>query len=88
MLIIGAISYHHNVLWIGYLALVAITYGNWVEYNGNVKCKLPFLLGISPLIIVGVLTKRLDLSILGIAIVQGVRTITLYWRSVWNTCKG
>jgi len=88
MLVIGAISYHHNIMTIGYLALIAITWGNWVEYNGNAKCKIPFFLGISWLIVIGVLLGRLDDFICSIMIVQWVRTIILYWRSVWNMRKG
>lgn len=88
MLLIGAISYYNNIMVIGYLALIAITWGNWVEFNGKVKCKIPFLLGISPLIIWGVFMNDLYFSIIAIAIVQWVRAIKLYRRAVWNMSKG
>ena len=84
MLLIGAISWRNDVMVIGYFALIAITFGNWVEFNGNVKCKIPFILGISPLIITGVLIGHLGFSIIAIAFVQGIRTIILYRRSIWK----
>ncbi len=88
MLLIGAISWHNNIMAIGYIALIAITWGNWVEYNGKAKCKIPFFLGISPLIIIGVFTGHLKLSIFVIAIVQWIRAIKLYKGAVWKYFKG
>jgi hypothetical protein len=85
--LIGAISWRNNIMYIGYLALIAITWGNWVEFNGNVKCKIPFLLGISPLIITGVFIGHLEWSIIAIAVVQWIRAIKLYRRSVWEYFK-
>jgi len=85
MLLIGSISYYHNIMTVGYLSLIAITFGNWIEFNGNVKLKLSFPLGISHLIVIGILLGNLKLGIIYIAIVQSIRTIILYWRSIYGT---
>ena len=88
MLLIGAISWHNDIMVIGYIALIAIVLGNWVEFNGKAKLKLPFPFGISHLIVIGILLGISRWSIFAIAIVQGYRTIMLYRRSIWNTFKG
>ena len=88
MLFIGAVSYHNNIMLIGYLALIAITWGNWVEFNGKVKLKLIFPFGISHLMVLGILFGKAGWGIICVAIVQGYRTIQLYRRSVWNMYKG
>jgi phosphatidylglycerophosphate synthase len=82
MLLIGGISYHHNILLSGYLALVAIVFSNWVQYNGNVEVKLPSILGIKVCLVVGILFGRTDLGILAIAIIQWVKTTYMYLRSI------
>jgi phosphatidylglycerophosphate synthase len=84
MLLIGAISYHHEVMTIGYLALVAITFGNWVQYNGKVNIVLPFPLGVSHLMVLGILLRHAEWGITGIMLTQGARTALMYWRSVYG----
>ena len=84
MLLMGAISYHHNILPIGYLALIAITWGNWVEYNGNSKCRTPFLLTTTNIIGISILVRHAGLGIILVALVQWCRTVQLYRRSVWK----
>ena len=56
-LLIWAISYNHGILPIGTLCIILIMWGNWVEYNGQVKLKLPFPLGISHLLVLGVFSN-------------------------------
>ena len=82
MLFIGSVSYYNNTMLIGYLALIAITWGNWVEYNGNVKVKIIFPFRVTHLMVIGILTQRADLGIMGVAIVQWYRAIKLYRRSI------
>lgn len=84
MLLIGTISGRHNCLTTGYLALVAITFGNWVEYNGDVKFKMPFIFGIKFLLVVGIVFGGLDISILLITITQTLRTGGMY---LWSMFK-
>lgn len=84
MLLIGAISYYNNIMTIGYIALIAIAWGNWVEYNGKVKLKILFPFGISHLLVLGIVTRQTTLGITAIMIVQSIRTILLYRRSLWN----
>lgn len=85
MLLIGAISYHHRIMDIGYLALIAITFGNWVQYNGKVNVRLPFPLGISHLMVGGILIGHAEWGITGIMLTQGARTTLMYWRSIYGT---
>lgn len=85
MLLIGSISYHNQIMPIGYLALMGITFGNWVEYNGKVKLKLPFPLGISHLIVLGIVLRITPIGVIMIAITQCLRTILMYWRSIYGT---
>ena len=82
MLFIGSISYYHNMMVIGYLCLIAITWGNWVEFNGKTKWELPFPFGIKHLVTIGVLTGHLGLGLIGICITQWLRTLILYMRSI------
>lgn len=82
MLLLGAVSFRHNCLATGFLALVAIVFGNWVEFNGFVKFKMPFILGIKFLLVSGIVFSRLDISILLIAITQGLRTGGMYLWSI------
>lgn len=84
MLLIGVLSHAYTCLVSGYLALVAITFGNWVEYNGDVKFKLPFILGIKFLLVAGIILNRVDISILLIAITQGYRTGRMYLWSIFK----
>lgn len=85
MLLIGAISYSHKIMSIGYITLIAITFGNWIEYNGNVKLKLPFPFGISHLLVIGILIRQIQFSILAIMLIQWIRTILMYKRSIYGT---
>ena len=87
MLLVGAISYHHNIMPIGYIALIAIAWGNWVEFNGKTKLKLIFPFGISHLIVLGILFRRAEWGIIGVAFVQTLRSIELYRRSIWSMYK-
>jgi hypothetical protein len=84
MLLIGAISYHHDIMLIGYLALMGITLTNWVQYNGNVNVVLKFPLGISHLLVLGILTRNVDISILLIALTQWGRLSLMYLRSTYE----
>ena len=82
MMLVGAISYHNNIMPLGYIALIAITYGNWVEYNGPAKftLHLPFNIGVIILCSVLLGCSRAGMAL--IAITQTIRTIILYRRSV------
>lgn len=84
MMIIGAISYHHKILYIGYLALAAITFGNWVEYNGKVNFKLIFPFGISHLLVLGIIFGKADIAICAIAGTQLLRTGGMYLWSIFK----
>jgi hypothetical protein len=82
MLLIGAICFYHNIMVIGYLILIAITFGNWVQYNGGVNVKLPLWLGIDVFITIGVLTRKLDIAMLCVLLIQSIRTAVMYYRSM------
>ena len=87
MMLVGAISYHNQIMPLGYIALIAISYGNWVEYNGPAKFTLPLPFNIGVIILCSVL---LGCSRAGIALItatQITRTIILYGGSVWNKSK-
>lgn len=84
MMLIGAISYHHNVLLWGYIALIAITFGNWVEYNGKVKFQYPFPLGISHLLVISILFHHANYGIIIIAITQVLKTGGMYLWSIFK----
>ena len=87
MFLLFSISYASGVLAWGTLAIIAITYGNWVQYNGKVNAWLPPYLGITPLLIFGIILQHANYGIMAIAIIQTIRTITLYWRSTWGIWK-
>lgn len=87
MLFIGATSYHNNVMHIGYVALIAITWSNWVEFNGKAKFKRVFPFGISHIMVIGILVGKTEWAIIGVAIVQWYRAIQLYRRSIWGMLK-
>lgn len=84
MLFIGAISWHHNIMTIGYLSLIAITWGNWVQYNGKVNWELPFPLGIKHLIAIGIVLGHAEWGIIGIMVTQWFRTGRMY---LWSISK-
>jgi phosphatidylglycerophosphate synthase len=88
MLFIWAISFHHNILTIGYFALIFITWGNWIQYNGFVNWELPFPLGIKHLVTIGILIGHAEWGITAILITQATRTLLLYWRANWNIYNG
>jgi len=88
MLFIGSVSYHHNIMHIGYLALIALTWGNWIQYNGNVNVKLCFPFRVAHLMVFGILTNHAEWGIIGVAVIQWYRTIKMYRRSMWNMYKG
>jgi len=83
-LLIYAISYHNDILHIGCLAIIAIMWGNWVEYNGFVKQKMHFPLGISHILLITIILRCSWLGIILLAITQWVRVISMYGRSVWK----
>ena len=87
MLFIGAVSYHNNVMLIGYLALIAIVFGNWIQYNGNVNVRLCFPFRVAHLMVFGILTNHVAWALVGVAIFQWYRAIKMYWGSVWNMYK-
>lgn len=82
MLLIGVLSYTSNCMFIGYIILIALTFGNWVEYNGKVKP--PFSTCIIPLIVLGIILEKLPLALLLLMFRLTARTFLMYWRSVWN----
>ena len=88
MLLIGAISYHHNIMTIGYLTLIAIVFGNWIEYNKVSKVgggyNLPLFLGIIPILVVGILIQHVRESIFLIMITQWYRTGRMYLWSIFR----
>ena len=85
MLLVGSISYYHKIMPIGYLCLIAISWGNWIEFNGKVNIRLLFPLGISHLIVIGILIGKVHWGITGVMFVQWIRTILMYRRSIWDT---
>lgn len=91
MLFVGAISFHHNIMTIGYITLMAITYGNWLQYNGKYNWELPFPLGIKHLIAMGVMVGHAEWGIVGIAVTQWLRTGIIYFNSIkesrWDTLR-
>ena len=82
MLLIGAISYQHDIMLFGYITLIAITFSNWVEYNGLVNYELPKCLGIIPLLLIFIFTNHLKYGILCIMITQSYRAGRLYLCSI------
>ena len=87
MLLIGAISYHHNIMIVGYLTLVAITFANWVQYNGDVNIRIPYLLNTEILLTIGVLTNKLKYIIIFMMFYQWIRVAIMYRRSIWGKYK-
>jgi len=87
MLLIGAISYAHKIMGIGYLCLVAIVFSNWIEFSEKVKVELPKFLGITPLLVGSILIGHAEWGIIGICVTQWVKTLIMYRRSLWNTYK-
>lgn len=87
MLLIGAISYHHNILPIGYITLVALVFGNWVEYNGNSDVVMPMWLGKIPILTISILLGKAEYGIILIMFVQVIKTTLQYWRSLWKLSK-
>jgi phosphatidylglycerophosphate synthase len=83
MMLIGAISYAHNILLLGYITLIAMTFGNWVEYNNlkGINVKIPLWLGICPILIITILLGHAEYGITAIMFIQTIRTALLYWRS-------
>lgn len=88
MMLIGAISYYHQIMPLGYLTLIFLTWGNWVQYNGNVNIKLPKYLTCTLILTLSIILRHAELGITGIMFVQGIRTGLLYWRAVWEKLKG
>jgi len=84
MLLIGAISYHHQIMPLGYITLIAITFGNWVQYNGNVNVKIPNGLNITCILMWSILLGHAEYGITAIMFIQTIRTALLYWRSIWK----
>jgi len=84
MLLLGAIGFSSQTLPLAYLALVSVTWGNWVEFNGGAECKLPLPLTTGFIIPISVLAGHSGAGIACIAGIQTIRTIILYRRSV--TC--
>lgn len=84
-LLLFTLALANHSLETGFLALVALNLSNWVEYNGQVKLRTVFPFGISHLIVAGILVGRIDLGITTIAIVQWVRLIIMYRRSLCKT---
>ena len=84
MLLIFSISCASGVLVWGVVALIAINYGNWVQYNGNVEVWLPKFLEITPILTGSILLGHPNFGIILIAIIQTIRTTLLYGRSVWE----
>jgi phosphatidylglycerophosphate synthase len=82
MLIVGSISFFHNILSFGYISLMAITLGNWIQYNGNVNIKLPFPLTIQFILFISILFAHAELGITAIMFIQSIRTALLYERSL------
>ena len=80
-LLIFSISFYHDLLPIGTLCIILIMWGNWVEYNGKVNLKLPFPLGISHLLVLGVFFK---IGIYLILLTQLYRVGRMY---LWSICK-
>lgn len=84
MLLIGVISYTQEVMALGYVGLVAITFGNWVEFNGNIKYRFPFFLRPLFLLPLSIVIGRMDLGILWITIIQLYRTGRMYLWSIFR----
>jgi phosphatidylglycerophosphate synthase len=82
MLLIGVLGFHYNCILYSYIALMMITFGNWVEYNGKVKFHLPFIFGIKFLLVIGIIFNIIPVSLLAIAVTQGIRTGIMYERSI------
>jgi len=82
MLLIGAISYHHQILPLGYITLIAITFGNWVEYNANINVKIPPGLNITSVLMWSILLGHAEYGITAIMFIQSIRTALLYERSI------
>ena len=87
-LLIFSISYSNGVLPFGCLAIIVIMWGNWVEYNGGHKLQPPFPLGISHLLVIGVLFGCSNLTIMLILCIQSIRVAIMYRRYIWNTYNG
>jgi phosphatidylglycerophosphate synthase len=81
-LLIFSISYSHNICWAGTLSIIFIMWGNWIEFNGKVKLKLPFPFGISHLLVIGVFY---DIGIYLILLTQFYRVGRMY---KWSISKG
>jgi len=86
-LLIYAISYHNGILPFGCLAIIIIMWGNWVEYNGNVKMKMYFPFGLSHILLIGILLGCSNLSIMLILFTQCIRVAIMYRRSVCKFLK-
>ncbi len=85
MLIIGALSYNHDSMIIGYIILITLTFSNWVQYNGKTYFKLPFYLGIIPILVISILFKQVKIGLMLIMVSQSFKTIIMYWRSLNGT---
>lgn len=81
MLLIGAISYYHNIMVFGYIMLIALTFGNWVKYFSLVKVPdCPTF--IIPTLVIGIILKRADISIIVLTLFQCLRTGGMYLWSI------
>ena len=83
--LIFSISYASGVLTWGVLAVIMITYGNWVQYNGKVN--LPQYFGITPILAGSILLRKPEYGIILISITQTIRTLIMYGRSLWDILK-
>ena len=88
MFLIGAISYSHGILALGYITILALTFGNWVQYNGNVNIKLPPGLNITCILMWSILLGHAEYGIAAIMFIQSIRTALLYKRSICQILKG
>lgn len=87
MMLIGAISYAHGILVLGTITIIAITFGNWVQYNGGVNVKIPNGLNITSVLMWSILLGHAEYGIALIMILQSTRTSLMYRRSLWNISR-
>ena len=82
MLLIGVISYAHGILILGYITLIALTFGNWLQYNGHVNIKIPNGLNITSVLMWSILLGHAEYGITAIMFIQSIRTVLLYEKSI------